>query len=73
MKATMDAEANAPIIRCKICDRIIPRGRLKAMPGVRTCIEHSEAVMLTDRVDGIIDGTDRDDLIRACKNPREQE
>jgi RNA polymerase-binding transcription factor DksA len=29
--------------RCEICDREIEPGRLEAMPGTRTCIEHAGA------------------------------
>jgi transcription initiation factor TFIIIB Brf1 subunit/transcription initiation factor TFIIB len=28
---------------CKICGEIIPEGRVKALPNVETCVEHSEA------------------------------
>ena len=27
--------------KCKICNAIIPAGRLKALPNTRTCVEHS--------------------------------
>jgi len=27
--------------KCIVCGQIIPEGRLKALPGVQTCVEHS--------------------------------
>lgn len=29
-------------MKCKICELEIPEARLKALPGVKTCVEHSE-------------------------------
>jgi hypothetical protein len=30
-------------VKCKVCNSEIPEGRLKVLPGTRTCVEHSTA------------------------------
>lgn len=29
--------------KCIVCSNVIPEGRVKALPNVRTCVEHSTA------------------------------
>jgi hypothetical protein len=35
---------------CKVCNQIIPEGRLKAIPGVQTCVQHSTTSRYTVNV-----------------------
>ena len=30
-------------MRCYVCHEVIPNARVKAIPGVRTCVQHSDA------------------------------
>lgn len=54
---------------CVICSAIIPRGRMLAMPGTRTCAEHSDAVPRTEN-DLDIAGSDQEDLRQVAKQPK---
>ena len=39
------------IIRhCKVCDKQIPQGRLKALPDTKTCTEHSNTFRYAGRM-----------------------
>jgi hypothetical protein len=35
---------------CKVCNQIIPEGRLRALPGTDTCVQHSTATRYTVNV-----------------------
>lgn len=53
---------------CQVCGRVICAGRLKALPGVTTCVEHSDAVPYNENnVD--LDGADQQDLRREVVQP----
>lgn len=53
--------------RCEVCGKPIPNGRLEALPGVTTCVEHSYERRVMDwEVE--IAGSDREDLIHLAQN-----
>lgn len=49
-------------MKCRVCDCEIPGGRLKALPGTTTCVEHSDAVPITEDTFGVLDTADSNDL-----------
>lgn len=49
------------IVKCKVCGKMIPKARQDAIPGVDTCVEHSEARPVTED-DIELDGPDLRDL-----------
>jgi len=38
------------MITCKVCGNEIPEGRLKAVPGTKTCVQHSTATKFAANV-----------------------
>lgn len=58
--------------KCEFCNADIPAGRLKAIPGVTTCVAHSTVTKRRDEDDGIIDGTAGDELTRMVATPERE-
>lgn len=44
--------------KCKVCNQLIPEGRLKAIPGTQVCTAHSNATAYIANVVGIGDPED---------------
>ena len=40
-------------IRCKVCNELIPEGRLEAIPNVQTCVKHSDE-QVRDHQPGVV-------------------
>lgn len=49
--------------RCVVCDREIPKARLKLLPHTETCVKHSKVRSVTEDEVGL-DGTDSSEFIK---------
>jgi len=54
--------------RCKVCSRIIPLGRIVALPYTDRCVRHSDAVPITEDTVGVINSVDTHDLLMSIQS-----
>lgn len=57
-------------VKCIVCGRVIPCGRLDALPGVQTCVLHSDAKPVTEDTPGVVDGADVAELVKSAFQSR---
>ena len=58
--------------KCEFCGEVIPAGRVRAIPGVTTCVAHSTVTRRRDEDDGIVNGTASDELTRMVATPERE-